>query len=116
GGGGHELLLRDVHLEVALWVRLLELVGVSGVAHLSIERNDVRPRTEGTEGAAVRFASGDLVTAVVPWHVHACRRCVPDRRLTVLGRPHPDAQSTHAAAFRDGALRHAGRPPLAVPA
>ena len=39
--GGDQLLLGDEHLEVALGVRLRELVGVGGVADLAVERDHV---------------------------------------------------------------------------
>ena len=40
-GGRDELLLGDEHLEVALGIRLGELLGVGGVAHLAVEGDDI---------------------------------------------------------------------------
>ena len=59
---GDELLLRDVHLEEPIRVRLLEDLREGRVAHLAVECDDIPARcTQRSEGFAVRLARGDLV-------------------------------------------------------
>ena len=60
-GGRDELLLGDEHLEVALGVRLGELLGVGGVAHLPVEGDDV------AAGADAQPAPGRRPAGWRPW-------------------------------------------------
>ena len=65
-GGRDQLLLGDVHLEVALGDVLCELFGVGRVAHLAVERDDVAARlAQRDQRVAVRLAGRDLVADVV---------------------------------------------------
>ena len=60
--GGHELLLGDEHLEVAVRVRLAEVLGVRGVGDLAVQGDDVAAdvRQRG-DRLAVGLAGRDLV-------------------------------------------------------
>ena len=64
--GRHELLLGDEHLEVAVRVRLAEVLGVRRVRDLAVERDDVAADV-GQRGdrLAVGLAGRDLVAELV---------------------------------------------------
>ena len=66
-GGGDQLLLGDVHLEVALGVCLREGLGERRVRDLAVDDDDVGARrAERSERVAVRLARRDLGAELVP--------------------------------------------------
>ena len=121
-GRGDELLLRDEHLEVALRVRLGELVRVRGVADFAVQRHDPGiGGADGDEGVAVGLARRDLVAdGVRRGRAGGPRapRCLR-RRRGMRGRAGPraaDGQVALSAELGDRALGHVRREGPAVPA
>ena len=102
-GGRDHLLLRDVHLEVAVGERLRELVRERRVRHLAVESDDVRPRrAECCKRVAVRLPRRDLLPDLVA-------RKLEVGALRPVGRGHGglrdvDADVAHAAELRDRRL------------
>ena len=73
--GRDQLLLGDVHLEVALGVRLREGLGERRVRDLAVEGDDVGPRrAERSERVAVRLPRRDLGAELVPGKLELRRR------------------------------------------
>ena len=60
-GGCHQLLLGDVHLEVALGILVGELVSVGRVAHLAVHRHHIAAGAKSSQRLAVGLARSDLV-------------------------------------------------------
>ena len=113
-GGGDELLLGDVHLEVALGMRLGELLGVGGVAHLPVEGDDVAAGADRGQRLAEGQPGGDLGTQLVAGQAHLAAG--PDPGGPGL-RPRPaDREVPFAAQLGDGPLGHFRGQRPAVPA
>ena len=86
GGRGHQLLLGDEHLEVAVGEDVRELVGEGRVADLAVQRDHLRvPGAEGDQRVAVGLPGGDRRADLV----HRRRSARPGRRAggcaTVVG-------------------------------
>src|SRR5438094_6308202 len=112
--GGDQLLLGDEDLEVAIRVRLSELLGESRVADLAVHRDDGPTRPQRLERVPVRLAGRHLVALLIGWD-RDLDPGVLDRRLAGF-RLHPiDAEMAHGAQLAYGALRHVGGQGLAVP-
>ena len=115
--GRHQLLLGDVHLEVALGILLRELVGEGRVAHLAVHRDDIGAGTERGQRLAVGLAGCDLVPDGVDRERHhdAGVRCATGRPGLVRSRTAHD-EVPFPAQFDDRSLGHLRRERLAVPA
>ena len=97
---GDHLLLGDVHLEVALWMRLREDLGERRVRHLAVEGDDVAPRgADGGQRVPVRLARRHLLAELVARQLERAR--LEAVRLARVGQPRLEAQVAHAAQFRD---------------
>ena len=111
--GGDHLLLGDVHLEVALGVRLREHLGERRVGYLAVDGDDVSAgRADRGERVAVGLARRHLLAELVPRELE--RPGLEAVRLAGLGEPRLEAQVAHAAQLGDGRLGIVER--LAVPA
>ena len=112
-GRGDELLLRDVHLEEAVGVRLLEDLGERRVAHLAVEGDHVSAGgPERRERLAVRLARRHLLAELVPRQLERpVREAV---RLAGLRLCDLDADVADAAELLDRRVGIVER--LAVPA
>ena len=85
-GGGNQLLLRDVHLEIALWMRVREGLGERRVGDLAVECHDVGSSgPERGERVAVRLSRGDLGTKLVARELECSARRLLGN--TCVGRP-----------------------------
>ncbi len=113
-GGGDELLLGDVHLEVALGIHLGELLGVGGVAHLPVEGDDVAAGADRGQRLAEGQPGGDFGAELVAGQAHFAAG--PDPGGGRL-RPRPgDRDVAFPAQLDDGPLGHFRGQRPAVPA
>jgi hypothetical protein len=86
-GGGDHLLLGDVHLEVAVTVRVPEELAVGRVGHLAVQRHHVAAHVaEGLQRLAVRLAGRDLVARRVARQLAAGRGLEAVPAPVILGR------------------------------
>ena len=100
-GRRHELLLGDEHLEVAVRVRLAEVLRVRRVGDLAVERDHVRRRIVAERGQhlAVGLARGDRLAELPGRDARrrGCRTC----RLARLGQGDLDREVALAAELLD---------------
>ena len=119
GGGGHHLLLGDVHLEVPVRVGLGELEGKGGVLDLAIQCHDLRVTgAQGNQRVPVGLAGGHLVADGV---LRRCRASVCWRGRLVAGGNRLRARAAQhqvadAAELGDRPVGHVRREGPAVPA
>jgi hypothetical protein len=113
---GHQLLLGDVHLEVALGILRRELVGEGRVAHFPVHRHHVAAGADRGQRVAVGLAGSDLVADGVHRQLHLGVVFVRpgDRGRTWLRAAQEEA--AFPAKLDDRALGHLRRERLAVPA
>ena len=110
---GDHLLLGDVHLEVALGMRLREDLGERRVRHLAVDGDDIAPGgADGRQRVPVRLARRHLLAELVARQLERAR--LEAVRLARVGQPRLETQVAHAAQLGDRGVGIVQR--LAVPA
>ena len=107
--GGDQLLLGDVHLEVAVGMRLRERLGERRVGDLAVEGDDVRARrAERGERIAVRLSCGHLGAELVARGARAFRApASPERSrrasaTSIRTSRHPPSSAIAASGSSSG--------------
>jgi hypothetical protein len=113
-GGRDELLLGDEHLEVALGMRLGEVLRVGGVVHLPVQGDHVAAGANGSQRRTEGPPGGDLGARLVTRQAHLAAGPDPGGPAFRL-RP-VDDEVALAAQLGDGPLSHLRGQRPAVPA
>ena len=113
-GGRDELLLGDEHLEVALRMRLGEVLGVGGVAHLPVEGDDVAAGADRGQRLAEGLPGGDLGAQLVAGQAHLADWAA-DPGCPASGSGPLTVEVPFPAQLDDGPLGHFRGQRLAVP-
>ena len=114
-GRRHQLLLRDPHLEEAVWMRLRELVGVGRVGHLAVHGHHLGHGGQRQQRVAIRLAGRHLLVLRVGGQNGFLRRRPPSRGRATLRLLRLDLEVLDPTELLDRPLGHVGRQRLAVP-